>query len=116
MLKGSDCSPFINGETYQTITYATISSTVEEVRKFFNLIFSLPVEFNMRDNFGINHSTFDLAKEVCLKDLDVITRNGLDEKRKEVADQDVIEETMFFYPLVGVLNTLAGVIYEDQLR
>ncbi len=116
VLKGSDCSTFINGETYQTITDATISSTVEEVRKFFNLIFSLPVEFNMRDNFGINHSTFDLAKEVCLKDLDVITRNGLDEKRKEVADQDVIEETMFFYPLVGVLNTLAGVIYEDQLR
>lgn len=115
VLKGSDCATFVNGETYQTITDDTISSTVDEVRKFFNLIFSLSTEFNMRDNFGINHNTFDLAKEVCLKDLDVITRNGLDEKKKEVSDQDVIEETMFFYPLVGVLNTLAGAIYENQL-
>jgi hypothetical protein len=115
VLRGSDCATFVNGETYQTITDDTIASTVAEVRKFLDLIFSIPAEFSMRDNFGINHNSIDLAKEVCLKDLETITRNGLNEKKKEVSDQDVIEETMFFYPLVGVLNALAGSIYENQL-
>lgn len=115
VLKGSDCATFVNGETYQTITDDTIASTVAEVRKFLDMIFSIPSEFSMRDNFGINHNSIDLAKDVCLKDLETITRNGLNEKKKEVSNQDVIEETMFFYPLVGVLNALAGSIYENQL-
>jgi hypothetical protein len=49
-----------------------------------------------------------------MRDLATFTKNGLDIKRQEVSDNDVIEETMFFYPLNGMLNALISAIYKKN--
>ena len=39
---------------------------------------------------------------------------SLENKKKEVSDSVVIEETLFFYPLSGMLNALISAIYNKN--
>ena len=45
---------------------------------------------------------------------DYYTKNGIENKKKEVSDSDIIEETLFFYPLSGMLNALISAIYKKN--
>ena len=67
-----------------------------------------------KDSFGIDNDSLNLARTKVVQDLDIHTRNGLDNKLKEVDLEDTVEETMFFYPLHGALNALAAAICEQE--
>ena len=57
----------------------------------------------------------NVAKETCSKKLDIYAKNGWELKKKEVSDDEVIEETLFFYPLVGMLKELSDAICNKNL-
>ena len=108
VLKGSDNSSFIINEKYADITDIDIENTAKQVQTFFKFLFELNDVFSFRQYFGINADSINVAKDVCKRDIQTITDNGLHRKFEEVQEEDVIEESLFFYPLVGVLNRLAG--------
>lgn len=103
---------FVGNRKYGSIGRSDISNIVNDVREFLDFVFSLNNDFNFGKNFGIENKSFELAKSVCYKDLEDFTKNGLNAKKKEVCDDDEIEETMFFYPLTGMLNSLAEALYD----
>ncbi|MDR1897726.1 MAG: cell division FtsA domain-containing protein [Prevotellaceae bacterium] len=84
-----------------------IKQTVEEVKKFIQFVIDLNNSFSFKNKFGIKSESLDIAKKECFRDLEIYTLNGLEQKLKEVSNDDPIEETFFFYPLNGMLNALS---------
>ena len=63
---------------------------------------------------GVDAKSIQIAKDVCYRDLLTFANRGLRNRLNEVDATDEIEETLFFYPLVGVLNVLAEAICEQN--
>lgn len=105
---------FISKETYAEINDAYLNKVVNEVKTFINFVFELNNEFSFKNNFDSAELSMNIAKEECLRDLLTYTKNGLENKKKEVSDNDIIEETLFFYPLSGMLNALISAIYKKN--
>ena len=82
---------------------------MNETKKFIEFAFSLNEEFPFSKKFGATGGNLDLAKTLSLKDIKKHIMDGLDKKQEELKQTDrnqPIEETLFFYPLIGILNTL----------
>lgn len=109
-----DGKAFVNGDTYGSIDEDYIQKTVDEAKNFVKFVFDLNREFSYKNNFDSSEASLEIAKSECLRDLATFAKNGLDIKRQEVSDNDIIEETMFFYPLNGMLNALISAIYKKN--
>ena len=68
------------------------------------------------NNFGIENKSLEIAKIVCKKDIGTFIKEGLNEKLQEVSIDDTVEETLFFYPLNGILNALSTEICETNIN
>jgi hypothetical protein len=107
-------SEFVGKEKYADINDAYLDKVVDEVKTFINFVFELNNDFSFKNNFDSAEPSMNIAKEECMRDLLTYTKNGLENKKKEVSDNDVIEETLFFYPLSGMLNALISAIYKKN--
>lgn len=105
---------FVGKEKYADINDAYLNKVVDEVKTFINFVFELNNDFSFKNNFDSAEPSMNIAKEECMRDLLTYTKNGLENKKKEVSDNDVIEETLFFYPLSGMLNALISAIYKKN--
>lgn len=102
-------------KNYKDLDNSVENSIVEEYENFIDRIFDLNKELSFKNYFGINPSHLDtyriFLKENALDDL----KSGIAEKKKEL-DNDLevnLEETLFFYPLIGGLNNLAYKIHSE---
>ncbi len=108
-----------NEQTYKSIMdnkEKYLNGVINQAEKFIDFVFELNKgDLSFRDCFGINQESVDIAKKTCKRDLRSYAENKLNAKLKEVTDQDRIEETMFFYPLNGVLSSLTTAICETNI-
>lgn len=102
---------FVSHETYSLINEDYIKDAVDEAKNFIQFVFDLNKNFSFKNNFDSAESSLRIAEEECLRDLVTYTKNGLENKKKEVSESDMIEETLFFYPLNGMLNALISAIF-----
>ncbi|GBU08786.1 hypothetical protein AwDysgo_21170 [Bacteroidales bacterium] len=93
-------------DTYRAINDDYLNHTVEEVKVFIDFIFDLLPSFSS-EGYKLNTASVDIAKEVCRNKLYIYAKNGWELKKKEVENAERIEETLFFYPLIGMLNELS---------
>ena len=105
---------FVERENYGDINDAYLNKAVAEVKSFIQFVFDLNKEFSFKNNFDSAETSLNVAQEECMRDLLTYTKNGLENKKKEVSDNDTIEETLFFYPLSGMLNALISAIYKKN--
>ena len=115
ILLGTDESTFVEqGMDYDSLNDSIKDQVVENCKDFINFAFDLDKEFSYYDEFEIDKSVIEDARKLCMKDLKTFLENGI-ELKKESIKQDgadnVVEETLFFYPLTGVLNALVREIY-----
>ena len=95
---------------------AIVNKIKNETEEFVKFVFSLNEgETSFRDSFGIDQETINIAQDVCKRDIKTYAENKLLQKLSEVNKEDKIEETMFFYPLTGLLNSLTDRICEYAL-
>jgi|GEM_PF-6375148 len=94
---------------YNQLNADVESQVVSDYELFVNVFFDLNNEFNFQNKFGINPSRFNEYKDIMLKKSMEYLKSGIQEKIDDMGGNfDVnLEETMFFYPLVGALNELA---------
>jgi hypothetical protein len=88
------------------------NSVVQEINNFYDFILSIHNNgFNLERNLDINTKNLNLYFKALGKDqreLVTYLRDGLNIKSKEqIGENEDIEETFFFYPLVGAINNLA---------
>jgi hypothetical protein len=117
VLKSSDNRTLIADEIYRDINNdAYIDKVVAETKSFINFVLDDVVKFFADKGLNINGDSYDIARDVCFRDLDQYVKNGLKRKLKETKETDKIEETLFFYPLHGMLNALSNAICDKNLK
>lgn len=114
ILQGTDNNSIFLKEKYQDIDKEEyLNNVVEEVKSFLRLLLDLLNEHpDFMKKFGISYESLDLVeKECCSEDLITFASKGLNQKLQEVNIKQPIEETFFFYPLVGLINSLSNELY-----
>lgn len=114
ILKG-DCSDVVGRDTtYGELNDNDLAETVCAVKKFFKLALdTLDKDFDYDSCFGVTRDSINIAKEVCQKDLLTYLKKGIAQRLDETNGHNKIEETTFFYPIKGVINTLSQAIYNN---
>ena len=110
----SDCTGVITtSDTYRTISEKYKENTVKAVEDFFDFVFvEMNNAFNFDKNFGLKTSALKAAHEASKKDLNTFLDKGIAQRQEETEEDDVIEETFFFYPIKGVLQSMSNGIYK----
>ena len=109
----ADGTDFVkSGDTYSTIDEAYKQRVVDSIDRFFNFFFGLNEDLDFDNNFGVNKAVIAKVKEICCSDAMTFLNKGLTINRTEIDNNDKIEETLFFYPLKGIINSLSQVIYK----
>jgi len=109
----NDLNEITDSDTYKSIDENYLNQTVEEVNIFINFVFGL-LPFFAHEGLKINPDSIETAKRVCFNKLDIYLKNGWQLKKKEVEETEGIEETLFFYPIVGMLKELCDAICDNN--
>lgn len=102
-------------DTYQNIDNY-VDSTATEFKDFIDLFFNLNKEFSFTDNFEISQSRLKDFKEFIKGEIKDELLLGVNERLKELngETETPINESLFFYPLVGILSGLATYIADSN--
>ncbi len=112
----SDASGVVTPEdTYANISEVYKANIVNATKSFFTFVFEdMNNAFNFDRNFGVKKSSMKIAKEVATRDLATFLEKGIAQRKEETdADDDMIEETFFYYPIKGVLHAMSNEIYNS---
>lgn len=114
LLKPYDTSSHAVKYSYRELNASQehLHGVVGEVLHFLKLFMDLHSEINFKNKFDVSQTSLDVIDEVIENgDYELMNylMRGLDEKQKELDSDDVtaVEETLFFYPLTGLMNKLA---------
>ena len=96
--------------SYSEIDETFIYETIKEFKQFIHDFFEINNKLSFEENFGINNDVIEFSKEYILENFENSLRRSLSEKQSELGNSfptHKIAETLFFYPLMGVLSGLA---------
>ena len=104
-------------DKYSSLTYQDINrkevkdSILEEVENFIDFFFTLNKTFDFDDELSVSPEYTLLAKTTLKDNLTSYLAEGITMKTRAMTDDDKgLEETLFFYPLIGAINNLANKI------
>lgn len=87
---------------------ALLSSVQEEVTNFIDKFFSWNNKYNYYSKFGAKQEDFKALLETMKGDIKMFLKAGIEDKLGEVEQKNIkIEESLFFYSIVGLLNKVA---------
>ena len=116
ILIGSDDDRFADAHmTYNEISESDLAAVVNVVKDYIEFTFDLDKKFSFYDNFDVDRSIMDKVKDLCYRDIRTYLDNGLSIKKSEISQDgadDNLEETLFFYPLIGIINAVVRNIYQ----
>lgn len=113
VLLGIDNHTIVSDQKYSD-AQGYYNDIVREVKKFVDFItIRLPRVISLNSEFGIENESIRLAVNCFNKDLVTYIEKGVNLKlnTKDVSKEDIIEEPLFFYPIIGVINDLSEQIY-----
>ncbi|NEN25393.1 hypothetical protein G3O08_18000 [Cryomorpha ignava] len=97
--------------TYDLLNEKTKVDIVSYVNKFNSFFLNLNNQFNFNDYFNVSEKSMEVFKEELNKHLRDYLEEGLEFNKKldNVGTEDKeLEETLFFYPLIGAINNLSS--------
>ena len=101
-------------ETYKDVEdlYEDVVSEVQKYADFLVLKLARDKSISLSGDFGIDSNSLALAVDCFNEDLKTYIEKGVATKLNsgDVGLQDPIEETLFFYPIIGVMNSLSDKI------
>lgn len=113
ILKGDNSGLVDKESMYKDISVEYKQHIIESVHEFFTFVLdTLNRKFDYDSNFGVTKESMEIAKIVYKKDIDTWLDKGIKERMEENGDNK-IEETGFFYPIKGAINTISQAIYES---
>ena len=114
VLIGTNKTSLVDSQKYSEVP-AYYDDVVKEVKSFMDFIaLRIPRTLSLSGEFGIDQRSIQLAVSCFNKDLKTYIEKGVNMKleSKDVGKEDVIEESLFFYPIIGVINDLSEQIYK----
>lgn len=94
------------------------SNAIESFDAFLEVFFNLNKSFSYRDNFGVEKASLDFAEKFLHKNKVNALKTGIKNKLNEMSNEsdEEINETLFFYPLVGTLGELAYELEKNKVN
>ena len=115
--------PATHNDAYATLMYADVQKTdvvdslLKETNAFIDFFFALNQQFSFVRNLNVSARALAIAQqELRINHVDSL-KEGIHRKREDLMDEHnellyvlglPVEETLFFYPLIGVMNKLAN--------
>lgn len=100
---------------YNEIKTRTKEEVIQGLEKFFETFKNVDDKISFTDKFGVDPIDHAKIKELIVEGAMAAINDGLEMKRKEITKEDsVVEETLFFYPLIQGLNRYAFEIYQKS--
>ncbi|HRI33516.1 MAG TPA: toll/interleukin-1 receptor domain-containing protein [Saprospiraceae bacterium] len=97
-----------NSVTYKELDKKVHDEVEQEVKGFIDFFFDLHTSINFMDHFGIPVQHLAFYKKELKRDIQANLIERLQLHLKEQKDLErMLDETLFFYPLIGSLNHLA---------
>lgn len=90
---------------YKEANEGVEQKVVEEMRSFLRLLSSLKDEFRV-SNLGMQAGKMEEYCRHLESNIDGFLRQGLTDRLASTDSEEIIEESLFFYPLVGALHRL----------
>ena len=116
ILIGTNDEKFVDTQmTYNDVSESDLDSVVDVIKEYIEFTFNLDKKFSFYDNFDVDRSIMSKVKDLCYRDIRTYLDNGLAIKKSEISKDgadDNLEETLFFYPLVGIINAVVRNIYQ----
>lgn len=116
VLMGTDDQKFVQKETFAEISDVQKKAIVQNVIDFINFIPTLNENNVFGDAYSLDVSILNNVLDICKKDLDSYLTLGLEKVKRllleDATKTDLITESLFFYPIVGMLNNLTKELYE----
>lgn len=96
------------GHTYDKVEKLE-TKALETYTNFLDFFFSMNSKIPFRDTFGIENDAMEFSKTFLYEKAEDNLKMGIQTKIQELKEQsdEEISETLFFYPLVGSLGSLA---------
>jgi len=101
-------------DKYQFIDNDYLEKTVEEVKEFINFVFN-NLSFFTNKGYQLNSDSISIAKEKCFEKLSIYAECGWKIKMKEADNDELINESLFFYPIIGMLKELTDAICDKNV-
>jgi len=103
----------IDSDKYMSINDDYLTKTVEEVENFIEFVFDNLSFFTGR-RYQLNNRSIEIAQNICTQRLKIYANSGWNLKKAEVDENEFINESLFFYPLVGMLKELTDAICHEN--
>lgn len=103
-------------DTFDTMDSNYIRKASKAVKEFFHFALKdLNSAFDFDQNFDVSIDSMRLARDITFKEQDIETfiNRGLNICKNEAAGRSNIDETLFFYPIKGMLDQLSNDIYSN---
>ncbi len=106
---GLEDHPFSDDSTrYDTINREFQEELLQDYKGFYDFFFKLNDKLAFNKRFGVTADAVDIARSKMKEDVDDFLQEGLETRKKELPETNIrVEETLFFFPLIGVINRLA---------
>lgn len=115
VLLGIDTSTFVSDEQFDTIADSAKSKIVAEVEQYIKFVSELNTDNYFGDQFMMDVTILKDLEAICRHNLKEYLDLGLDKISHLLADDHTmtkkVNESLFFYPIVGMLNNLAQELY-----
>ncbi|MCL7755014.1 hypothetical protein [Polaribacter sp. Z022] len=95
---------------YKDLTKSYVGGVIKNVEDFYGLFNKLMIEQNFKDSFDVSNKSAKVFNQIKSDDLLDYELQGIDNLKSDTVDEDPLGETLFFFPLIGKLNELAGEI------
>lgn len=118
VLLGTSNNELVQGHSYSDVV-SLYDNVVNEIKKYLDVILlRIPRVLALNNEFGIDQDYISKAIECFNKDLKPYIEKGVAMKMdaKDVSLEDEVEETLFFYPIIGVINDLSDEICYNENR
>lgn len=105
------CLNGVDKLTYEQLDETAKAKIANYVSEFNNFFFNLNAQYSFSDYFNVTTKSLEIFKDELCKHLRDYLEEGLEYNKKldEIATDDKeIEETLFFYPLIGAINNLSN--------
>ncbi len=98
--------PFIK---YSKVVGYNFDSVVQEVGEFWNVLIEINDELSFKKTFTVKHADMKTYRVPFSRNLKQHLMSGYQEKLQDVGNpNEKINETLFFYPIIGGLNDLVA--------
>lgn len=88
------------------------SAVIQNVKRSINTLFDLNKSMSFRDYFNIP-DRIDLVREMLLSEVENNFQQGYMKRRRDVQGHDEVTESLFFYPIIGLIFKLSGLTKEQ---